>query len=84
MALVVAVAAAVVVIFMAASVLPGTLFMLGAMCSPGLHWFDTTVLARLREYILMATTESEGEAMDTSSTIIKEHKGVCFVSVSKN
>lgn len=45
MAMVVAVAAALVVLFMAASVMPGTLFMLGVMCSSGLHWFDTTVVA---------------------------------------
>lgn len=59
--MVVAVAAALVVLFMAASVMPGTLFMLGVMCSSGLHWFDTTVIAILRKYILMATIESVKE-----------------------
>lgn len=48
MAMVVAVAAAVVLMFMAASVMPGILFMLGVVCSPGLHWFDTTVFATRR------------------------------------
>lgn len=57
----VAVAAALVVIFMAASAMPGTLFMPGVMCSPGLHWFDTTVLAIRKECILMTAMKSVKE-----------------------
>lgn len=49
--MVVAVAVAVVAMIMAASVMPGTGFLLGVTCSQGLPWFDTTVLAILRKHI---------------------------------
>lgn len=76
--MVVAVAVAEVVMFMAASVMPGTLFVLGVMCSPGLRWFDTTVFAILRKYILTTTIGSVRGGNGDISMIFKEHKGICF------
>lgn len=49
--MVVAEAAGVVAMIMAASLMPGTGFLLGVTCFRGLPWLDTTVLAILRKHI---------------------------------
>lgn len=84
MSMVVAAAAAVVVMFMAASAVPGTLFMLGVMCSPGLHWLDTRVSAILRKYILMATIEGVRRSNGDIVHHIQRAQRYTFLNVSKN